>query len=226
MRLDILSLFPEVFLPVLSASILRIAAEKKLVEYHVHDIRDYSRDKHKKVDDRPYGGGPGMVLKCGPVVRAFESVMEMDERPAKGIMMTPQGRQFKQSTAHEFSNEERLVLLCGHYEGFDERIRRILPLEEISIGDYVLSGGEIAAMVVVDSVVRLLPGVLGHEQSPQDDSFADGMLEYPHYTRPAEYRGLKVPDVLLSGHHKEIKKWRRLQSEKRTSERRSDLITK
>ncbi len=222
-RFDLLSLFPEVFRPFVNASILRIAAEKQVAEYHLHDIRQYSRDKHKKVDDKPYGGGPGMVLRCEPVVSAYEDVQNMDERTGTAILLTPQGKTFQQETAKRLAREERITLLCGHYEGFDERIRDMLPLEEISIGDYVLSGGEAAAMVLIDAVVRLIPGVLGHEESTNNDSFSDGLLEYPQYTRPPEFRGLKVPDVLLSGNHKEIELWRRAQSEKRTYERRSDL---
>ena len=224
LRIDILTLFPEVFRPFLQTSILGIAARKGLVEYHLHNIRDYSPDKHKKVDDRPYGGGPGMVMRCEPVFRCYEAVRDMDERAGRLLLLTPQGRQFDQAMARDLSRSGRLIVLCGRYEGFDERIRRGMPAEEVSIGDYVLSGGEPAAMVVVDATVRLVPGVLGHEESAQNDSFADGLLEYPHYTRPAEFRRMKVPDVLLSGNHQEIEQWRREQAMKRTRSRRSDLL--
>ncbi len=224
MRFDILSLFPEIFDAFLKSSMPGIALEKGLVRYCLHDIRDYSEDKHKKVDDRPYGGGPGMVLRCEPVVRAFEAAAAMDKRPARAIMLTPQGKTFRQDMAADLAREERLLLLCGHYEGFDERIKEMLPIEEISVGDYVLSGGESAAMVVVDAVVRLIPGVLGHKDSAGNDSFSDGMLEYPQYTRPAVYRGSGVPEVLLSGNHKEINYWRRKEAEKRTCARRPDLL--
>ncbi len=223
-RFDILSLFPGVFDAFLHASILGIAEEKGLVEYHLHDIRDYSEDKHKKVDARPYGGGPGMVMRCEPVFRAFEAVMAMDERPCRAILLTPQGETYRHETAAGLAEEERVLVLCGHYEGFDERIREHLPVEEISIGDYVLSGGEAAAMVIVDSIVRLIPGVLGHQDSTSSESFSgEKMLEYPQYTRPASYRGVGVPEVLMSGNHKEIEKWRRREAEKRTRERRLDL---
>ncbi len=222
-RFDILSLFPGVFDPFLHASILRIAEEKNLAEYHLHDIRDYSEDKHKKVDARPYGGGTGMVLQCEPVVRAVEAVEAMGEKSARTILLTPQGRGFRQKVAEELADEDRVLLICGHYEGFDERIRKLLNFEELSIGDYILSGGEAAAMVVVDAVVRLVPGVLGHEDSSSRESFAEGLLDYPQYTRPPIYRGMKVPEVLLGGNHKEIEMWRLQEAEKRTYERRSDL---
>ncbi len=226
LRFDILTLFPEVFEPFLHTSIPGIAEEKGLVAYHVHDIRDYSRDKHHKVDDRPYGGGPGMVIRPGPVYRCYEAVRDMAEPEGRLILLTPQGRRFQQAMAEELSRADRIVLLCGHYEGIDERVRRGLPVEEVSIGDYVLSGGEAAAMVVVDAAVRLVPGVLGHEESSRQDSFSRGALEHPQYTRPPEFRGMKVPEVLLSGHHQRIEKWRREQSEERTRARRSDLLEK
>ena len=226
MRIDVLTLFPEVFASLLETSIPGIAAEKGLVRYCLHDIRRYSPDKHGKVDDRPYGGGPGMVLRCEPVFAACEAVLEMDERPGRLILLTPQGERFTQQMARGMAESERLVLLCGRYEGFDERIRTGLPVEEVSIGDYVLSGGEAAAMVVIEAVVRLVPGVLGHQDSPQQESFSGGLLEYPQYTRPPEFRNMTVPQVLLSGNHAEIEKWRAEQSARRTRARRADLLSK
>jgi len=224
LRIDVLTLFPEVFGPLLSTSIPGIAARKGLVSYHVHDIRHWSEDKHRKVDDRPYGGGPGMVLRCEPVFRCYEAVREMDERPGRLVLLTPQGRRFEQRLAWEYAACGRLILLCGRYEGFDERIRIGLPAEELSIGDYVLSGGEAAAMVVIDAVVRLVPGVLGDEESASQESFCDGLLEYPQYTRPPEFRGMRVPEVLLSGNHAAIARWRREQAAERTRRRRQDLL--
>ncbi len=224
LTVDVLTLFPEVFGPFLRSSMLGIAEEKGLVTYRLHDIRDYSPDKHHKVDDRPYGGGPGMVIRCEPVFACFEAVRAMDAEPGRLLMLTPQGRRFDQEMARELSRESRLMLLCGHYEGFDERIRQGLDGEEVSVGDYVLSGGESAAMVMIDAVARLVPGVLGHDESASSDSFAEGLLEYPHYTRPPEFRGMRVPDVLLSGNHKEIREWRGQQALKRTRQRRADLL--
>jgi tRNA (guanine37-N1)-methyltransferase len=225
LRFDVLTLFPEVFEPFLQASMMGIAAEKDAAAYALHDIRDYTLDKHSKVDDRPYGGGPGMVICCEPVYRCYEAVREMDEEPGRLLLLTPQGRRFDHGMAEELAQARRVLLLCGHYEGFDERIRQGLPVEEVSVGDYVLSGGETAAMVIMDAVVRLLPGVLGHQDSARDDSFASGMLEYPHYTRPPEFRGMRVPDVLLSGNHRAIDDWRREQARIRTRSRRADLLT-
>ena len=219
-----LTLFPEVFGSLLESSILGIASAGGVAEYHLHDIRDYSEDKHHKVDDRPYGGGPGMVMRCEPVFRAYEAVREMDERAGRLIMLTPQGRTLDHALARELAGADRLILLCGHYEGFDERIRIGLPVEEVSIGDYILSGGEVAAMAVIDAVVRLLPGALGHEESARQDSFSDGLLEYPHYTRPPEFRGMKVPEVLVSGDHARIERWRREEAARRTHHRRKDLL--
>lgn len=225
LRLDILTLFPAVFAPFLHESIIGIAQQKGLVSYHVHDIRDYSQDKHHKVDDRPYGGGPGMVMRCEPVFRCYECVRDMDERRGRLLLLTPQGKKLDQGTAWDLSRSDRIILLCGHYEGFDERIRLGLPVEEVSIGDYVLSGGEAAAMVIIDATVRLVPGVLGHQGSAHQDTFAQGLLEHPQYTRPPEFRGMKVPDVLLSGNHGEIETWRQAQAKKRTRDRRSDLLS-
>ncbi len=224
LRIDILTLFPAVFGPLLESSMLGIAAGKGLVSYHLHDIREYSLEKHKKVDDRPYGGGPGMVMRCEPVFRCYEAVREMDPSPGRLLLLTPQGRRFDQAMAREFSRSGRLILLCGHYEGFDERIRIGLPVEEVSVGDYVLSGGEVAAMAVVDAVVRLVPGVLGDDESALLDSFEDGMLEYPQYTRPPDFRDMQVPQVLLSGDHAAVEKWRKEQARERTQSRRSDLL--
>ena len=224
LRIDVLTLFPQVFEPVLCSSILGIARQKGLVSYHLHDIRDYTLDKHGKVDDKPYGGGPGMVIQCEPVFRAYESVRAMDERPGRLLLLTPQGKRVTQDSVMDFSRSERLMLLCGHYEGFDERIREGLPVEEVSIGDFVLTGGEIAAMAIVDATVRLIPGVLGNQDAADSDSFANGLLEYPHYTRPAEFRGMEVPEILRSGHHGKIRAWRREKAVQRTRERRSDLL--
>ena len=224
LRFDILTLFPEVFAPFLQASMVGIAGQKGLVGYHLHNIRDYSLDKHHKVDDRPYGGGPGMVMQCEPVFRCWEAVRDMAEPPGRLLLLSPAGRTFDHAMALDLSRSRRLILLCGHYEGLDERIHQGLPAEEVSIGDYVLSGGEAAAMVIIDATVRLVPGVLGDEMSAVDESFADGLLEYPQYTRPAEFRGASVPEVLLSGNHKEIEDWRRAQARKRTETRRADLL--
>ncbi|MFW6456953.1 MAG: tRNA (guanosine(37)-N1)-methyltransferase TrmD [Planctomycetota bacterium] len=223
-RIDILTLFPEMFPPVLYNSILRIGAEKGLVEYHLHNMRDYTDDKHNKVDGRPYGGGPGMVLKCQPVFRAYEAVEKRDPRPDRLIMMSPQGRPLTQALADDLAVSPRLTLLCGHYEGFDERIRTGLDPEEVSIGDYVVSSGEVAAMVLIDATVRLMPGVLGDSESPAEESFAEKRLEYPHYTRPARFRGMNVPDVLRSGNHAKIAEWRDTAADARTQSRRSDLL--
>jgi tRNA (guanine37-N1)-methyltransferase len=223
-RIDVLTLFPEVFPPLLRSSILGIAAEKGRVDYHLHNIRNYASNKHRKVDDRPYGGGPGMVIQCQPVFDACEAVEEMDPRAGRLILLTPQGRRLDQPLVEEMAQSPRLMLLCGHYEGFDERIRTGLRPEEVSIGDYVLSSGEVAAMVLIDAVVRLLPGVLGHADSPTEESFADQTLEYPHYTRPEQFRGMKVPPVLLSGDHGKIAEWRRQQAARRTERRRADLL--
>jgi len=226
MRIDVLTLFPEMFQAVLGQSMLRLAQEKGLVSYHLWNIRDYTLDKHKKVDDRPYGGGPGMVMTPEPVFRAIEGVERDCNEPAKKVLLTPQGERFTQSTAEALSRENRLMLVCGHYEGFDERIRQGFDFLEVSIGDYILSGGEVPAMVVIDAVVRLIPGVLGDQDSPEFESFKDGLLEYPQYTKPREFRGLKVPDVLVSGHHENIQQWREEQARERTRAKRPDLFKK
>jgi len=223
-RIDIMTLFPDVFGPFLESSMLGIAVRKGVASYHLHNIRDYSLDRHHKVDDRPYGGGPGMVMRCEPIFRCYEAVRAMDPRPGRLVLLTPQGRKLDQAMVRRMSGGERLILLCGHYEGFDERVRLGLPVEEVSIGDYVLTGGEAAAMVVIDAVVRLLPGALGHEESALQDSFQQGLLEYPQYTRPPEFRGMKVPEVLLSGDHQAVESWRAQEARARTQSRRSDLL--
>lgn len=223
LRIDILTLFPEMFAPILGTSIPKRAAEKGLVEYRLTNIRDFSTDAHKSVDDKPFGGGHGMVLMCQTVFDAVEFAEKQDNRPATRILLSPQGRLFDQKMAEELASKQRLLLIAGHYEGFDERIVEGLAPLELSIGDYVLSGGELAAMVVVDSVVRLLPGALGAEHGAVDETFAEGLLEYPQYTRPREFRGFSVPDVLLSGNHAHIAKWRDEQRKIRTQQRRPDL---
>ncbi|MBI4187162.1 MAG: tRNA (guanosine(37)-N1)-methyltransferase TrmD [Chloroflexi bacterium] len=230
MRIDILTLFPEMFDGPFNASILKRAVDRKLVSINLHNIRDYSHDKHRTVDDYPYGGGAGMVLKPEPIFEAVEAIKAQSHSEEGGILpvilLTPQGRLFSQQIAVEFSRYRQLVLICGRYEGVDERVVEHLVTDEVSIGDYVLSGGELAAMVVADVVVRLLPGVLGSEASPADDSHVAGLLEYAQYTRPAVYRGWPVPEVLLSGNHAQIARWRREQAILRTLRRRPDLISK
>lgn len=231
MKIDIVTLFPEMFTNVFAASILGKAREQGIVQLNTVDFRDYADNKHRTVDDYPYGGGAGMVLQPGPIFAAVGALLPEEgasKRSPRIIMLSPQGEVFSQQKAHELADEEHLILLCGHYEGFDERIREHLVTDELSIGDYVLTGGEIPAMVIMDSVVRLLPGVLGNEQSALADSFSTGgdmpLLEHPHYTRPEEFRGWRVPDVLLSGHHANIHKWRHQQSLLRTWQRRPELI--
>ncbi|WP_425400718.1 tRNA (guanosine(37)-N1)-methyltransferase TrmD [Aeoliella sp.] len=227
MRFDVLTLFPEMFPGYLSQSLLNLAIERELVDVQIHNIRDWAKGKHKNVDDRPFGGGPGMVLSPEPVVECVEAVQQMDSPPGRVVMLTPGGRQFGQRVVEEYSHEERLLLLCGRYEGFDQRVVDILQPDELSIGDFVLNGGEVAAMVVIDAVVRLVPGVLGDEQSNKQDSFSseNRLLEFAQYTRPREYRGHAVPEVLLSGNHPEIAEWRKQNSLERTRQRRSDLLT-
>ena len=219
------------FQSILSAGIFKRAIDSKLVGVNTHNIRDHTHDRHHTVDDYPYGGGAGMVLKPEPMFEAVEAILPNTPGKDGGngmpiILLTPQGRLFSQETALELSKHERLILICGQYEGVDERVRQHLVTDEISIGDYVLSGGELAAMVLVDAVVRLLPGVLGSEDSAQDDSYTTGLLEYPQYTRPVEYRGEMVPDVLLSGNHAEVDRWRHEQAIRRTLERRPELLDK
>lgn len=224
MKIDVLTLFPEMFEGVFSSSIMKKAAEKNKASFRAVNFRDFAEGKHKVVDDYPYGGGAGMVLKPQPLFDAVETLKGEAEAAPRIILMCPQGERYTQKKAEELSKEQHLIFLCGHYEGYDERVRNHLVTDEISIGDYVLTGGELGAMVIADSVVRLLPGVLGNEQSAVLDSFSSGMLEHPHYTRPADFRGMKVPDVLLSGNHKHIEEWRAEQSLKRTWERRPDLL--
>jgi tRNA (guanine37-N1)-methyltransferase len=224
MRIDILTLFPEMFESPLSYSILRRAQEQGIVAITITNIRDFATDKYRKVDDKPYGGGPGMVMMPGPVFDCFEHVASLDPQPGRVLLLSPQGRPFHQAKARELAREERLILIAGRYEGFDERIRLGLGAEQISLGDYVLNGGELAAMVIVDAVVRLLPGALGDEDSAKDDSFSTGLLEYPQYTRPEDFRGMKVPEILLSGDHAKIAQWRRQQSLDRTQSWRPDLL--
>lgn len=224
LRIDVITIFPGMFEGVLGESILRIAREKGAVDIRLTDLRDFTDDQHRSVDDRPYGGGPGMVLKVGPVVRAVRALRE-DGPAGRLILLTPQGRAYRQCTAAALAREERLILIAGHYEGYDERIRTILEPEEVSIGDYVLTGGEIPALAVIDSVTRLLPGVLGSPESLQDESFSsEPGLEYPHWTRPASFEGHEVPDVLLSGNHGRVAQWRREMALQRTRERRPDLL--
>ncbi|WP_407267979.1 tRNA (guanosine(37)-N1)-methyltransferase TrmD [Radiobacillus sp. PE A8.2] len=222
MRIDILSLFPEMFEGVFQTSILKKAQESGAFQYNYINFRDYTENKHNKVDDYPYGGGAGMVLTPQPIFDAVQDVTS-DKQP-RVILMCPQGERYTQAKAAELAKEDHLVFICGHYEGYDERIRQHLVTDEISIGDYVLTGGELGAMVVIDSIVRLIPGVLGNESSAPEDSFSHGLLEHPHYTRPSDFRGMKVPDVLLSGNHGKIEKWRKRESLKRTFLRRKDLL--
>jgi tRNA (guanine37-N1)-methyltransferase len=225
MRIDILCLFPEMFDSPLNQSIIKRAGERGLVNIVTHDIRNYAHDKHRTVDDYPYGGGPGMVLKPEPIFEAADTLRGQlggDEIPI--ILLTPQGRLFSQSVAQELAAHPRIMLICGHYEGIDERVCEHLATDEISIGDYVLSGGELAALVVVDAVIRLLPGALGSEYSADSDSHSDGLLEHPQYTRPQTYRDWSVPPILISGNHGEIAQWRRRQAILRTAKRRPDLL--
>jgi tRNA (guanine37-N1)-methyltransferase len=225
MHFDVFTLFPEVFAPYLQSGILQKAAERGLVSIDLHDLRNYTHDKHRTTDDTPYGGGGGMVMKPEPMFEAVETVLGQTTGPdCPIILMTPQGRLFNQRVASELSAHERIALICGRYEGFDERIREHLATDEISIGDYVLTGGELPALVIIDAVTRLAPGALGDPGGAEDDSHALGLLEYPHYTRPPEFRGWRVPEVLLSGDHARIERWRREQSILRTLARRPDLL--
>jgi tRNA (guanine37-N1)-methyltransferase len=226
MRIDILTLFPEMFESPLSHSILKRAREAGLIEVILTNIRDFATDRYKKVDDKPYGGGPGMVMMPRPVFDCFEYVEKLSSEKGRILLLTPQGKRFNQQKAVELAGEKRLILIAGRYEGFDERIRIGLGAEQISIGDFVLSGGELAAMVVVDAVVRLLAGALGDEDSAKDESFSAGLLEYPQYTRPEVFRGMEVPDILLSGDHGKIAEWRRTQAVERTKKQRPDLLNR
>ncbi|MCD5322662.1 MULTISPECIES: tRNA (guanosine(37)-N1)-methyltransferase TrmD [Pontibacillus] len=224
MHIDILTLFPEMFSGVLNTSIMKKAQESNAFSYETVNFRDYTESKHLKVDDTPYGGGAGMVLSPQPIFDAVEAIKDQQGKKPRVILMCPQGEPHTQAKAEELAQEEHLIFLCGHYEGYDERIREHVVTDEISIGDYVLTGGELGAMVVMDSVVRLLPGVLGNASSAPEDSFSNGLLEHPHYTRPRNFRGMEVPEVLFSGNHAKIDEWRHKQSLKRTYERRKDLI--
>lgn len=223
MRFDVFTLFPEVFIPYLNSSMLLRARQSSLLEVELHNIRDWTSDRHHTTDDAPFGGGGGMVMKPEPVFTAVESILGSPPR-CPLILLTPQGRLFDQEKAFELSRQPHLALLCGHYEGIDERIREHLVTDEISIGDYVLTGGELPALILIDAITRLIPGALGDPTGALDDSHASGLLEYPHYTRPAEYRGWRVPDVLLSGNHALVARWRREQSLLRTFQRRPDLL--
>jgi len=226
MRFDVLTLFPEMFSGYMTQSLLKLAIERGLVRIDLHNIRNWSRDKHQCVDDRPFGGGPGMVIKPEPTIEAVEEVQTLGESPGHVILLSPQGRQLNQKVVEELATHKRLLLLCGRYEGFDQRVSDILEPEEISVGDFVLNGGEVAAMTVIDTVIRLVPGVLGDEDSSRDDSFSTGnrLLEHSQYTRPREYRGHQVPEVLLSGDHTLIAAWRQQNSIERTRQRRPDLL--
>jgi len=221
MKIDVLTLFPAMFAGPLDESIVKRAREKSLLDLKIHNLRDWTHDRHKTVDDRPFGGGPGMLLKVEPL---FEAIESLSREKTKVILLSPVGRKFSQEIARELAQEKDLLLVCGSYEGFDERVREALADDELSIGDYVLTNGALPAMVVIDAVTRLLPGVLGDDESSHDESFSHGLLEYPQYTRPAEFRGMKVPEVLLSGNHAEIEKWRREQAKLRTEKQRPDLL--
>ncbi|WP_079529825.1 tRNA (guanosine(37)-N1)-methyltransferase TrmD [Halobacillus hunanensis] len=224
MHIDILTLFPEMFDGVLNQSIMKRAQDKGAFSCQPINFREYTTNKHNKVDDYPYGGGAGLVLTPQPIFDAIEDIRAASHQNTRVILMCPQGEPYNQAKAEELAKEDQLIFICGHYEGYDERIRQELVTDEISIGDYVLTGGELGAMVVMDSVVRLLPDVLGNDQSAPEDSFSSGLLEHPHYTRPAEFRGQQVPDVLLSGNHAKIAEWRHYESLKRTFMRRPDLL--
>lgn len=229
MKIDVLTIFPEYFDSIFEFGIIRRAKLAAIVKIDIHDIREYATDKHKMVDDRPFGGGDGMVLKPEPIFAAIENLVGTSERDTypqgtRVVLLTPQGKPLKQDVAADLAETKHLVLICGRYEGVDERVNDVLVTDEISIGDYVLSGGEPAANVLVDAVVRLLPGALGSDTSAENDSFSDGLLDCPHYTRPAEFRGMKVPEVLLNGNHAEIEKWRREKALEKTKAVREDLL--
>jgi tRNA (guanine37-N1)-methyltransferase len=221
MKIDVLTLFPAMFAGPLDESIIMRARKKGLLDLKIHQLRDWTHDRHKTVDDKPFGGGPGMLMKVEPL---FEAVESLKREETKVILLSPSGRKFSQAIARELAQEKDLLLVTGHYEGFDERVREGLADDELSIGDYVLTNGALPAMVLIDAVTRLLPGVLGDDESSRDESFSQGLLEYPQYTRPAEFRGMKVPDVLVSGNHAGIEKWRREQAKLRTEKQRPDLL--
>ncbi len=223
MRIDIVTGVPKLLVSPLQESILHRAQEKNLVQIKVHDLREYTHDKHRTIDDTPFGGGSGMILKPEPIFECVET-LQKERRYDEVVFLSPEGELFNQSAANELSLKQNIILLCGHYKGVDDRVRQVLVTREISIGDYVLTGGELAAAVLADAIVRLVPGVLNASESALSDSFQDGLLGYPEYTRPAEFRGMKVPEPLLSGNHKEIERWRADQRVKRTDERRKDLL--
>ena len=223
MRIDILTLFPAMFLGPLDESIVQRARTSGILDLRIHDLRQWTHDRHRTVDDTPYGGGPGMVLKPEPIFEAVESLRAGGDEPARVILTSPAGRLFRQDVARELSAMPWMILVCGSYEGFDERVREHLADDELSIGDYVLTNGALPAMVIVDTITRLLPGALGDDASSVEESFSDGLLEYPQYTRPADFRGWPVPEILLSGNHAEIARWRHRQAMRRTAERRTDL---
>jgi tRNA (guanine37-N1)-methyltransferase len=223
-KFDVVTIFPRMIVAGLAEGVVSRGIERGLIDIAVHDLRDYTHDRHRTVDDVPYGGGPGMVMKPEPLVRAVNEIRAARGTPDAVVLLTPQGRPFRQSEAVRMSGMGHVALLCGRYEGIDERVRELVATEEMSIGDYVLSGGELPALVVIDAISRLIPGVVGSEQSVAQESFADGVLDYPHYTRPAEFGGLKVPDVLLSGHHAEVARWRRKTALARTLMRRPELL--
>ena len=226
MRFDVCTLFPEMFESYLGQSLLKKAIDRGLVNVKLWDFRDFTTDKHNKVDDRPFGGGPGMLIRCQPVFDCVEAVRRSDPTPGTLILLGPQGRRLTQRVVEELAAKERLILLCGRYEGFDERVRTGLEPTEISVGDFIANGGEVPAMLVIDTVIRLIPEVLGDETSSKYESFAEsGLLEYPQYTRPREYRGMAVPEVLIGGNHAEVDRWRREESLKRTRELRRDLLS-
>ena len=224
MKFDVVTIFPRMMLAGLAEGVVSRGIARGLIDIAVHDLRDHTTDRHRTVDDVPYGGGPGMVMKPEPLVRAVEIIRAKRGSPDAVVLLSPQGRTFQQAEAVRMSRLTHIVLLCGRYEGMDERVRELVATDELSIGDYVLSGGELPALVVIDAVSRLIPGVVGDEQSVEQDSFADGVLDYPHYTRPAEFGGLKVPDVLLSGHHADVRRWRRKTALARTLARRPELL--
>ena len=224
LKFDVVTIFPRMVLAGLAEGVVSRGIARGLIDVAVHDLRDHTADRHRTVDDVPYGGGPGMVMKPEPLARAVDDIRTRRGNPDAVVLLTPQGRPFGQQEAVRMSRLSHVVLLCGRYEGMDERVRELVATDELSIGDYVLSGGELPALVVIDAISRLIPGVVGDEQSVEQDSFSDGVLDYPHYTRPAEFRGLKVPDVLMSGHHAEVRRWRRQTALARTLERRPELL--
>ncbi|MBL7196463.1 MAG: tRNA (guanosine(37)-N1)-methyltransferase TrmD [Candidatus Omnitrophica bacterium] len=225
MRIDIITIFPNIFKPILGESIIKRAQKKGLLKIAVHNLRDYTKDKHRKIDDRPFGGGPGMVFKPEPIFDAIKDIKSrIKGKKTKVVLLTPQGKTLNQRLAQRISKSKNLILICGHYEGVDERVRQSLVDEEVSIGDYILTGGELPAMVLVDTIARLIPGVLGDKNSAKSESFYHGLLEYPQYTRPADYKGKKVPKILLSGDHQKIAKWRKEQAYKVTKRKRPELL--